>query len=216
MQQAVMGTIGAVLVVGGVLTIIWSRRTAARRARPDSYFRCAWAAVAMWFGALPIIGAIDAAAHLSAKLQDAAYAIVLIGGLTATLWFAIAGLRARRNEFRELQRECTDEGRTPPRYFWTPWAIFGWTLGLGAVLVICGSLAVASIIGVLLDNATADEVERTSQIIATINTTCIFALIPIAAAAGLWRWWGSRVEAREQLVETVEPSTYATTAGDRE
>ncbi|MET4614136.1 MFS family permease [Rhodococcus sp. PvR044] len=214
MQQAVMGTIGAVLVIGGVLTIIWSRRTPDRRARPDSYFRCAWASVAMWFGALPIIGAIADITHLSAKLQDAAYAVVLIGGLTATLWFAIVGLRTRRNEFRKLQRQCIDEGRTPPRYFWTPWSIFGWTLGLGAVLVICGSLAIASIIGVLLENATVDEVERTSQTIATITTTCIFALIPIAAAAGLWRWKGSRVEAREQLAETAEPSTYATTAGE--
>jgi len=191
-----MTLIGAMMIIGGVVAIVWSRRAVANQAREETYFAHAWASVAVWFGILPIIGAIDDVADLPAKLLDVLYALVLIGGLTATLWFVIAGIRSRRREFRELQRQCTDAGRTPPRYFWRPWAIFSWTLGLGAMMVIGGGIGVASLVGALLDNATADEVDRTAQSIANVLTACTFALLPIAAAAGLWRWVQLRLEER--------------------
>ncbi|GEM_PF-2445595 len=203
MQPTFMGTIGAAMVIGGVLAIIWSRRTAHKRGRDATYFVYAWASVAVWFGALPIIGAIDDVADLPAKLRDVLYALVLIGGLATTLWFVAAGIRSRRSEFRELQRQYIDAGRTPPRYFWRPWAIFSWTLGLGSVIVIGGGVAVASLVGALLDNATADEVDRTAQNIANVLTACTFALLPIAVAAGLWRWCQIRFEQRQPLTLAV-------------
>lgn len=203
MQPTFMGTIGAAMVIGGVLAIVWSRRAADKRGRDATYFVYAWASVAVWFGALPIIGAIDDVAVLPAKLRDVLYALILIGGLATTLWFVAAGIRSRRSEFRELQRQYTDAGRTPPRYFWRPWAIFSWTLGLGAVIVMGGGVAVASLVGALLDNATADEVDRTAQNIANVLTACTFALLPIAAAAGLWRWCQLRFEGRQSLTLAV-------------
>lgn len=80
-----MGTIGAAMVIGGVLTIVWSRRTADKRGRDATYFVYAWASVAVWFGALPIVGAIDDVAAVPAQLRDVLYALVLIGGLATTL-----------------------------------------------------------------------------------------------------------------------------------
>lgn len=125
MQPTVMGAIGATMAIGGALAIIWSCRTEVRRGRPDTLFRYAWSSVTIWFGALPIAAAIVDGAHLSFKVRDVAFALVLVAGLSATVWFVGAGIRARRAEFRELQREFLDDGRTPPRYFWIPWAIFG-------------------------------------------------------------------------------------------
>ncbi|WP_404316416.1 hypothetical protein [Prescottella equi] len=197
MQAAVMTLIGAVMIIGGVVAIVWSRRTADKRGRDETYFVLAWSSVAVWFGALPVIGAIDEVAGLPAKLLDTLYALVLIGGLAVTLLFVTAGIRSRRREFRTLQRQCVDEGRTPSRYFWRPWAIFSWTLGLGAMLVLGGGIGVASLVGALLDNATADEVDRTAQSIANVLTVCTFALLPLAAAAGLWRWVQLRIEERQ-------------------
>lgn len=207
MQPTVMGAIGAAMVIGGVLAIIWSRRTEVRRGRPDTLFRYAWSSVIIWFGALPIAAAIVDGAHLSSKLRDVTYALVLVAGLSATVWFVGAGIRARRAEFRELQREFLDDGRTPPRYFWTPWAIFGWTLGFGAVLVFGGGLAAGSIIGAFLDGLTADDVDRIAQNLANIIAASAFALLPISAGAGLWRWWRVRAELRDQQLEEVEPAS---------
>jgi len=186
-----------VVVIGGVLAIIWLRRTADCRGHAEAKFASAWISVAVWFGALPIIGAVDDAAHMPARLRDVAYALVLIGGLAVTVWFVAGGIRIRRSDFRELRRQYTDAGRRPPHYFWRPWAIFGWTLGLGTVLVIGGGVAVASVIGAMLDNATAEQVERTGQAIANLLVVCTFALLPISAAAGLWRWWQLRGEERQ-------------------
>lgn len=194
MQSAGMGAVGAVIVIGGVVVIIWSRRTADTRGRDATYFAYAWASVAVWFGALPITGAICDVAAMPAKLRDILYALVLISGLATTLWFVAAGIRSRRREFRVLQRQYTDAGRTPPRYFWRPWAIFSWILGLGAMMVIGGGIAIASLVGALLDNATADEVDRTAQNIANVFTATTYALLPLAAAAGLRRWWQLRRE----------------------
>lgn len=170
MQPAVMGIIGCVMVVGGVLAIIFSRRTAERRGRPETVFRYAWSSVAVWFGALPVIGAIVDVAHLPAKSLDGAYALVLGAGLSVTLWFVVAGMRARRAEFDDLQREFIAEDRTPPRYFWTPWAIFGWTLGFGTALVFGGGLAIGSGIGAFLGDLTAEDVDRIAQGLANVLT----------------------------------------------
>ena len=199
-----MGTIGAGVVIGGVLAIIWLRRTADSRGRAEAKFASAWISVAVWFGALPVIGAIDDATHMPTRLRDLADALVLLVGLAVTVWFVAGGIRIRRTEFRETQRQCVDEGRRPPRYFLRPWAVFGWTLGFGVVLVIGGGVAVASVIGVMLDNATAEQVDRTAQAIANLIALGTFALLPISAAAGLWRWRRIRVEAREHLQETRE------------
>lgn len=110
MQPTVMGAIGATMVLGGALAIIWSRRTEVRRGRPDTLFRYAWSAVIIWFGALPIAAAIVDGAHLSSKLRDVACALALVTGLSAAVSFVGAGMRARRAEFRELQREFLDNG----------------------------------------------------------------------------------------------------------
>lgn len=192
-MQPVVMAIGGVIIIGGVLGIIWSRRTEYRRGRAASSYTCAWSTAAVWFGTLPIIEAT----HLPAKLQDIANAIVMCGGLSVTLWFVAAGVRARRAEFHDLRRECLDEGAPAPRYFWSPWAIFGWTLVLGGVLVFGGGFAVASVVGAVVDHSTIDEVERTAQALANVIAACAFALLPIAAAAGLWRWWRLRTEGHE-------------------
>ncbi len=74
---------------------------------------------------------------------------------------------------------------------------------LGGVLVFGGGFAVASVVGAVVDHSTVDEVEKTAQALANVIAACAFALLPIAAAAGLWRWWCLRNEGRELLGGTA-------------
>ncbi|MEE2061569.1 hypothetical protein [Rhodococcus artemisiae] len=194
MQLAAMA-LGAVMIVAGVCAFVWPPRSLHRHGRAaGSYVRASSAGV-ISFGALPIVAGLG----LSARSQDAVSAVVVTAGFAAAVWFVVEGMRVRRAEFRERQRQCVEKGAVPPRYFWSPWAIFGWTLALGFPVVLFGGLAVASGIGALIDFETAAEVERASQAFANVIAAGIFALVPVSAAAGLWRWWRSRSERRGAL-----------------
>ncbi len=121
---------------------------------------------------------------LPARVQDAVSSVVISIGLAAGVWFLVQGVRTRRAEFREQQRDCRNRGAVPPRYFWSPWAIFGWTAALGGLVVVVGGMAVASAIAAMLGFQTQEEVDRASQTAASAITAGIFALVPVAAALG--------------------------------
>ena len=197
MQPVVTSVFGGVLVISGMVGAAWAHRAAERRGRADNFFAYAWTTVAVWFGLLPLIDG----ARLPATVQDLAYAVVVAGGIAVTLWCVFCGVRARRAEFRAHQLERRADGEPTSRYFWSPWSIFGWTLGLGFVVVFGIGIAIGSTVGVLLDQATADDVESIAKNLANVISACAFALVPLAAAAGAWRWWSIHREGRQQFAE---------------
>ncbi len=194
MQIAAMA-LGAVIVVAGVCGFVWPPRSVHRYGRASASDVRASLSFMISFGALPLVAGLG----LSARSQDAVSAVVMTAGFASAVWFVVAGMRVRRAEFRERQRQCVEQGAVPPRYFWSPWAIFGLTLALGFPAVLFGGLAVASGIGALITFESAAEVERASQAFANVIAAGVFALVPVSAALGLWRWWRYRSERRAVL-----------------
>lgn len=187
---------GAMMIVGGACGFVWAPRVAPRYGSASVFYGRAWLLILAAFGALPVVSILG----LPARVQDAVSSVVISIGLAAGVWFLVQGVRTRRAEFREQQRDCRNRGAVPPRYFWSPWAIFGWTAALGGLVVVVGGMAVASAIAAMLGFQTQEEVNRASQTAASAITAGIFALVPVAAALGLWRWWRLRSEPSELLV----------------
>ncbi|WP_137725609.1 hypothetical protein [Prescottella subtropica] len=200
MHPAITTAFAAAWVVGGVLGIIWARRNAECRGPADTHRVIAVATTAVWFGALPLIGAIGDSLNLSGRALDLTYAVVLTGGVTLTARSVIAQVRARRTQFREHQQQLQDEGAPTTRYFWQPGAIAMWTFGVGVALVFAVGIGAVSLIGALIAPATVADVDRISQPAAYAITTCLFALLPISAGTGLWRWQQIRREHRQHVV----------------
>lgn len=192
------GLIALAMVVGGLGVSALAFSLAAARSR--AFFVCAWSSVAVWFGALPLVGRL--ADPSSAFARDALNALVLIPGLLTTLGLIALAMRARR-------RESISADGVQSRYFWTPWQIFGWTLTLGEVLVFAGGFAVASIVGVVLDGASAGRVELVSQNVSIAIVLGFFVMFPVSATAGVWRWQRLRAEeaVRRPAPELAGPSS---------
>lgn len=177
------GLIALAMVVGGFGVGALGFSLAAARSR--AFFVCSWSSVAVWVGALPLVGRL--ADPSSAFARDALHALVLIPGLITTLGLVALGVRARR-------RESVFGGGVRSRYNWTPWQIFGWTLTLGEILVFAGGFAVASVAGIVIDGASAVRVELVSQSVSTAIALGFFVMFPVAAVAGVWRWQRLRTE----------------------
>lgn len=214
-MQLIVMAIGAAMAIGGGVVIARALRDQVHRDFSDARFRCAWASTIAWFGALPLVSVICDAAALPPRVRDIGYTLVLVIGLAATLWFVATGLLSRRAEFRSRQQAAIEAGGHASRYFWRPWPIFGWTLGIGSALVLGGGVAVGSIMGAVGGSMTVAEVEQLSQTIADVLVISLYAVVLIAMDAGLMRWYQLRRETRAAArMPAVEPENSAKAPSD--
>lgn len=194
MTEGLLEAIAGLMIIAGSGAIFYSRRTSGKRLGSRSHFICSWASVSIWFGTTPLVDGLNS--RSSPAVQDGWTAIVVVVGAAATLSFAIAGIRSRRTELK------AEPGAS--KYFWSPWAVFGWTLGLGSLAIFAGGLLVASAIGVFYRDAPAVRVEMASQNISSTMVLSLYVLLFGSILAGLLRW--QKVRSEQSVIDDSDAS----------
>lgn len=203
-----LSVVGALIFIGAGYAVLRKLRAIRDTNRSDTYFSCMW----LWFGAwvgliLVVPNTFDLVTGGATPPPSWIAVVVVLVFVVPFAGFGIAGLWSRWGQFRDLRRQCVEMGTTPPRYFWKPWAITGWTLTFGYAAIIAAAFGVGALLDNHLEGASSLESENANRVFSNVLFGCLVGLMVLAALAGLWRWRQLRVEAREHLQEARERLT---------